>query len=168
MFFFQKKSFTVLEILITIIIITFSTGISAPFLINYLEDKKTMVLADEIISMLETSKKKSISVDINNNLCISKGKKISGFGLEFIQNEIKQCMFCEDNLNNCLTLKKSDIDNKFQITTTNDIKRVIFLVLTGAVNNDFSITVKNKINNRCISVTINSLGLIEKNELISC
>lgn len=161
------RGFTLIEILVSIIILTFFFGLSFNFFFNTLEDSKLNFFSEKVIMLIELAKKKSMHGDQENNYCANLGSKIHAFGVSHNSNNINLCLYCQNDYNLCHLLRSENIKKEFEIIT-NGSDNVFFYPVEGRSKSEINWIIKNKNNNRCLDLLINEIGIINKNEIHNC
>lgn len=157
----NKKSFTLIELIITISIITLFTLITLPRFNTYNQQQKLKNETIKLIDVIELAKKKAFASDLYDQNC----SEFNGYRL---------------TLNNNSYILKFTCAGAYQDIQTYNLQSNIS-VITGTGNFDFpalgantnlsinSIRLKNSIINQCLDISISTIGIISvNNNLIGC
>lgn len=171
--FMKNKGFTLIELLVvSVIILTFSGIILA----KYNQQAQQLKLKNEakkLIDVLELAKKKAVTSELIPTPNVTPPTFCSNFtGYQFILNSnsnygLRYC--CNES---CSTvLNNYNLDSKIVITDPLAIPNsLVFTPLMKVFNRTFtSITLKNTVINKSMTICISPLGIIELDEnLIGC
>lgn len=163
----KLMAFTLIEILISIIIITIFLNYSFTFFFNTLEDSKLTTFSEKLITLFELAKKKSMLGDQENNLCANLGTKIGAYGIKYLVDNVNLCLYCQDDYNFCHLLRKEKLEKNIEIIINNS-DQILFYPIEGKTKIEESWTIKNKNNNHCLDISVNEIGVININEIRNC
>jgi len=157
----KNKGFTLIEIMVVISVVLVFLGLSLPRYNDYASQLKLKSEAKKLVDVLELAKKKALTSDLFDKNCadftgyriaISSGSYSLSFGCASVYSVVQ------------------DYDLLTNITAT-----------IGTGNYDFSplmnnpsfisntIRLKNSVINKCVSISISPIGIIELNEtLVGC
>ena len=156
----NKKSFTLIELLIVVTVIGLFSGLSIAYYNNFTNEKKLEAGADQVYNVLELAKKKTSSGDLSNQTCdpFPDPFLFDGYEVKSSADGSSYSLFfcCEGT---CETLIKTyDLENP--ITFDPASLSIQFKVLTAPVTEQTFI-IKSSSLNKYIDIDINTAGLIE-------
>jgi prepilin-type N-terminal cleavage/methylation domain-containing protein len=160
----MKKSFTLIEILVVISIMSIFIGMGLAQYNTYTEQTKLKNDAKKLVDVLELAKKKSLSADLFDKNCasftgykvtISSGSYLLLFGCSSIYSVVQTY-----NLVTNITITAGTGDYNFPPLMNNPN----FISNTIRLTNSAISTA-----NKCIDISISAIGVVELNEtLIGC
>jgi len=166
----NKKSFTLIELLIAISLIILISGLTIPFYNQFTAQQELKNETKKIVDLLELARKKAISGDLSNHQ--SDCANFTGYQIRIVNSTTLQLFICcgQTTSNYCSTsfvITTYNLPNQFSITPVGS--NIQFKNLTGYLDNSYPLNIKNSLINKCISITISPSGLINYNDnLISC
>ncbi len=160
----MKNSFTLIELIIVVLIITIFSTLSFAFYNDF--NQQTILKSEEkrLISVIELARKKAYSSDLYDPSCsnflgyqVSIDSSGSSYSLLFNCNGIFQTL-------------ASYYPSKVNVTISPTSVDIVFPPLGVGTNiSTPTITLKNTVINKCINITINQIGVTDSNEvLVSC
>lgn len=158
---FNKKSFTLIELLIVITVIALFSGLSIAYYNNFTNEKKLEAGANQVYDALELAKKKTSSGDLSGETCeVFDGYEVkssadgSSYSLSLCCTGSCGTLIYTYNLTSPITFNHSSLS-------------IQFLVLTAPVTAQTFI-IKSSSLNKCINIDINTAGLIEMGDRDDC
>lgn len=152
-----KKSFTLIEILIIIVIITIFSGLSFAYYNNFTQQLKLKKEAIRLNNVIDLARKKAFSSDIYDSNC----PNFQGYKVSISANAYSLIFIC-DNLK---VLQTYNLENNLSIITGTG--EMIFPILGRNINiNINTVTIKN--NNQCLDLNIDTLGNVNIGNIYNC
>lgn len=163
----MKHGFTLIEIIIIIAILLFSSNLAFSFYHQYINETELKAEVNKIIDVIDLAKKKSISSEISQNISC---ENFNGYYVSFLTNKNYSIGVCCDSSCSGDSIILNNFSLKNNIVFTNypsDI--IIFSPITGELKENFTISliVKHLLINNCYQILINKQGIIN-NSKISC
>lgn len=141
----MKKSFTLIELIISLSILGLILGISIPFLISFNVSQELDSTIEEMVSVIWRARGKSIS-----------GEKDAVWGVDFSQPQ-KYILFCDNPTSPSLEMEIYEIPKNISLTTNyNPLK---FEKLKGTISQNFEAILT--AGGKQYKITINQEGAIE-------
>jgi len=140
-----KKSFTLIELLISLGILGLILGISAPFLISFNNSQELDSVTDEMVSIFRKAQTNSIN-----------GEKDAIWGIDFSQLQ-KYILFSDNQTGPLFDTETYEIPKSISLTVNNN--RLKFEKLTGKINQNFEATLTG--GNKQYKISINQEGTID-------
>ncbi|NMB83757.1 hypothetical protein GYA28_00530 [Candidatus Roizmanbacteria bacterium] len=157
----NNDSFTLIEIVLVIFIITLFSGMSLAYYNNYTEEQKLKAETEKIIDVLELVKKKAVSGDLSGQNCTN----FLGYQVAFTSNQYSFKLMCEPD---CGGTDCDLYENYFSLPTslslTSDNGSILFKPLSNGVNISSvnNITVTNNRLSKCKKISVAPNGLIDR------
>lgn len=150
----NRDGYTMIELLIVVIIISIITAITIGFYNNFTEDKKLIGESEKLKDVLELAKKKASSAELGVSC-----SPYNGYGLSFSGTSYVLSILCP-----LPTPIYTYPDIPATISVSGYTGSVNFLPLGAGTNlsSTKTITFKNVLINRCISVDIEQSGAITR------
>lgn len=158
-----KKSFTIIEILISLIIISIFSIFSLSSYRRFSEEKKLETTTDHIIATIELAKKKAMSGDTKDFKNCPLGNSF-GYATVISYNILKLLLCCDQLCENNYLISKYLLPANIVVNSTEDILTKFMMVSGNVITNYQSFRVYNEKIGRCYEVTISPIGVINKNE----
>ncbi|MFN4212441.1 MAG: Tfp pilus assembly protein FimT/FimU [Microgenomates group bacterium] len=151
----MKNSFTLIELLLVITIISLGIGTGLAMYNSFTEEKKLEMETQKLVDVLELAKKKASSGDIGSYDC----SNFSGYRVN-IQSLSYQLLLCcsQSCTPNYLIQNYNFQTNISAIIGTGFIQ---FKPLTAALTSPVTIQIKNLTINKCRQINISVSGVIE-------
>jgi|GEM_PF-3702281 len=136
----MKKSFTLIELIVSIAILGLIFGFSASSIINFSNSTKIDSSADELVSIIRKAQEKSINAEKN----LSWGIDFSKSPFYILYSQVGD-------------QERYELDSKIKLTKTSDV--LLFEKLSGKIDENFEIVLT--LDNKSYKININSEGMIE-------
>jgi len=150
----NKKSFTLIELLIVVTVIGLFSGLSIAYYNNFTNEKKLEAGANLVYDALELAQKKTSSADLSAQTC----DPFEGYEVTSSADG-SSCSLYICCSGSCNTLIKT-YDLNDQVRFDHVSKSIQFKILTAPVI-PVTFTIKSSSLNKCINIVINAAGLIE-------
>lgn len=176
----MSKGYSLLELLIVVAIIVVFSGLSLPYFHTATSDRQLDQEVKKFIDYVELAKQKaaasSVSDVINDVQCV----KYRGYEIVFDSTTVYRVRACCSNSafpnNICSYLKDKEIytlPSGFTMSFSANINppSVIHfpvLQLGTLLTSDATITIKSAAISKCVSVTINRVGVVNEGNKVSC
>ncbi|MBI5123745.1 hypothetical protein HZA75_07840 [Candidatus Roizmanbacteria bacterium] len=158
----MKKSFTLIELLIVASITLIFLGVSLVQYNTYTEQTKLINDGKKLLDVIELAKKKALSSDLQDKNC----SNFTGYRLTLNANNYSLIFCC----NSICTTNTNIYNFNTNISIFSGTGNLSFPpLMTGANITINSVQLKNSAINKCINISISSIGVVELNEtLIGC
>ncbi|MGB9883478.1 MAG: hypothetical protein ACPLRN_03135 [Microgenomates group bacterium] len=155
----MNKAFTLIEVLIIVLIISFFTGFSIASYNSFTQQQKLKKEAIRLKSVIELARKKAISSDIYDPSC----SNYQGYKVRINSNFYDLIFICD----NPKTLQTYNLEKNINIILGTG--EIIFPILGRNIKiNIYTIRFKNNINNNCIDLFLDTLGNVDIGKPSSC
>jgi prepilin-type N-terminal cleavage/methylation domain-containing protein len=166
---FNKNGFSLIELIIAISIITLFSAMSLSVYNQYTSQQQLIKQQNNLINLLELSRKKATSSDLNNYSC-PVNTDFTGYQINITSNSLTMFICCGsgNNCSNRYQITQYSIESP--ITITNGIGNFRFKN-SGQTNltSPLTITLKQNSLSKCLNIYISPMGLIDyDNTLFSC
>lgn len=166
---FKKRSFTIIELIITISIIIVFSGLIIPFFNQFNLEQQLKNESKKVINFLELARKKAISGDLKNFSCVN----FTGYLVTINTTNLQIYLCCGSATgNSCLNQYQITTYNlPSQISVTTGLGNFQFKNLTGQTTllNQLTITIRQTAIGKCANIYISPSGLIDfDSNLTSC
>ncbi len=158
----MKKSFTLIELLVVISIILIFLGVSLVQYNAYTEQAKLKNDGKKLLDVIELAKKKSLSSDLQDKNC----SNFTGYQLTLNTNNYSLIFCC----NSICSTNTNTYNFNPNISISSGTGNLNFPpLMTGANMTINSVQLKNSVINKCINISISTIGIVELDEtLIGC
>jgi len=158
----MKKSFTLIELLVVISIMIIFIGSSLAQYNTYTEQTKLKNEAKKLVDVIELAKKKAFSSDLQDKNCTN----FSGYRVTLNTNNYSLLFCC----NSICSVNTNTYNFNTNISISSGIGNLNFPpLMTGSNITVNSVQLKNSAINKCVIISISSIGVVDLNEtLINC
>lgn len=145
----MNKAFTIIELLIIIINLSFLVGLSIVNYNNFTQQQKLKKEAIRLKGVIELARKKAISSDIFDPYC----PNYQGYKIQINSNSYNLIFICD----NPKTLQTYNLENNINIILGTG--EIIFPILGRNINvNINTIRFKNNAMNNCVDLSLDIIG----------
>lgn len=158
----MKKSFTLIELLVVISIMVLFIGGTLAQYNSYTEQTKLKNDGKKLLDIIELAKKKALSSDLQDKNC----SNFTGYRLTLNTNNYSLFFCC----NSICSTNTNTYNFNSNISIFSGTGNLNFPpLMTGANITINSVRLKNSVVNKCITVSISPIGIVDLNEtLINC
>ena len=158
----KSKGFTLIELLVVVSIMLIFIGGTLAQYNTFTEQTKLKNDGKKLVDVLELAKKKALTSDLQDKNCTN----FTGYRLTLNTNNYSLIFCCGSNCATPTTIGTYNFNTNVSIFSgTGNLN--FPPLMTGANITINSVQLKNSIINKCVTISISAIGIIELNETLA-